>query len=259
MKLIHGSCSTPECIAVWRRIIKKAGIATRKYNLINEGDRILVGFSGGKDSFTLLEYLYHYSVTAPVTFYFKAVMVDMNFDDGKIGAIREKFEEFHIDFELIPSKIPSIVAGKMENHKNACVLCSRLRRGLLYSYARENGFNKIALGHNADDVMETLLLNLFYNGKIKAMSPNFLNDDGDLRVIRPLFYVFEREIKTLKSLMNFPVVSAPCPLSGFRNFRREAMKKLLDDLEEDFPAVRNNVIKALEKIEFRYLPYDPES
>ena len=254
MKLIHGNCDTPSCIALWRRIVKKAGIATRKFRLIEENDRILVGFSGGKDSFVLVEYLYHYYVSSPLNFEFKLVMVDMNFPPGEVKKLEEKFSKLSLQFELLPSKIPSIVSRKMEDHKNACVLCSRLRRGLLYSYAREHGFNKVALGHNADDVMETFLLNLFYNGKIKAMAPNFLNDDGDLRVIRPLYYVFEKEIRELTSYMDFPIISVPCPLTSFRNTRREEMKKLLDDLERRFPAVRNNVIKALEKIEFRYLP-----
>lgn len=255
MKGILGSCSNPSCIALRRRIVKKAGQATRKFRLIEEGDRVLVGFSGGKDSFTLLEYLLHFQKTSPIKFFFYAVMIDMNFPAGELKQIEKKLEAHQVAFKILPSKIPSIVAGKMNDHKNACVLCSRLRRGLLYAYARENGFNKVALGHNADDVIETFLLNLFYNGKIKAMSPNFLNDDGDLRVIRPLYYVFEREITEFSREMNFPMVLNTCPLLKYRGKYREKIKKLLDDLEEDFPAVRNNLIKSLGKIELRYLPF----
>ncbi len=255
MKLIHGNCKTPSCIAVWRRIVKKAGIVTNKYNLIGNGDKVLVGFSGGKDSFVLLEYLYHFWKSSPVNFYFKLIMINMDFPEEALLKLEKNFREFQIDFEIIPSRIPSIVTKKMKTHKNACVLCSRLRRGLIYSYARKYGFNKIALGHNADDVIETLLLNLFYNGKIKAMSPNFLNDDGDLWVIRPLYYVFEKEIMELGNSINFPILKIPCPLSKYRNDKRIQMKRLLNQLEKDFPAVRNNLIKSLEKIEYRYLPF----
>ncbi len=166
----------------------------------------------------------------------------------------QKIVENGIRFHIIESKISDIVTRKMDQHKNACVLCSRLRRGLLYSYAREHGFNKIALGHNADDIIETLLLNLFYNGKIKGMSPRFVNDDGDLIVIRPLFYVFEKEIKELSRIVNFPIIKNSCPLIKFRGKKREEIKILLDNLEKDFPAVRNNILMAMEKIEKRYLP-----
>ena len=254
MKGILGACSTPNCIALRRRIIKKAGQATRKFKLVENGDRILIGFSGGKDSFILLEYLLNFQKSSPMEFLLYPAIIDMDFSAPEIEKLRERLKLAGVELEVIPSKIPSVVSQKMKVHKNACVLCSRLRRGLLYSYARKKGFNKVALGHNADDVIETLLLNLFYNGKIKGMSPNFLNDDGDLRVIRPLYYVFEREIAELSRELKFPLISNPCPLQEYRGSYRERIKRLLTSMEKDFPALKNNLIKALEKIEFRYLP-----
>ncbi len=259
METIFGKCVNPAFIALRRRIFKRAGEATRKFKLIEEGDRILIGFSGGKDSFVLVDYLHHLRLSRPGKFQIEAAMVDMNFPEEEVNFIRGILEKNSIPFHLIPSKIPSIVTGKMENHKNACVLCSRLRRGLLYSFAREHRFNKLALGHNADDVIETLLLNLFYNGKIKAMSPRFLNDDGDLIVIRPLYYVMEEDTRAYARELNWNVINNPCPLQKFRGEKREIIKKILKELEEDFPAVKKNIIRSLEKIEKRFLPPPPDS
>ncbi len=236
-----------------RSIRRLAGRAIGDFGLIENGDRILVALSGGKDSWTLLHVLERLRQKAPVSFSLVAITVHPGFPgfrtDGIGSYLREKGFEHHV----VCAPIHVMMLEKLGPGDPPCSLCSRIRRGVLYTQAAELGCTKIALGHHRDDFIETLLLNQFYNGKIKAMAPLLRADDGRNIVIRPLVYVPEDDIVRYASRAGFPVVCCACPSCGDQDRRRVKIKKLLAELEREQPGIKASLLAALADVERRHL------
>jgi tRNA 2-thiocytidine biosynthesis protein TtcA len=226
--------------------------ASIDFDLIGEGDRVLVAVSGGKDSLSLLALLRLLRRRTPFPFGLAAVTVDQ----GQPAFQREKlaryFEAEGIDYQIIVEDTYSVVKQKTLPGTTACSLCSRLRRGILYTAAVRLGATKIALGHHRDDAIETLLLNIFYSGQLKAMPAKLMSDDGHNTIIRPLIYCSERELTEYAARRRLPVVSASA-CSQEPNLRREEMKQLIDRLQATNPHVRGNLLAALQNVRATHL------
>ena len=227
------------------RIAKNTTRAIVDFGLIEDGDRIMVGLSGGKDSWALLQILDLLRVRAPVTFSLVAVTVDSGYKEYKHGLIastcRERGWECHIEH----TSIGEVMDDLLEANATPCSLCARLRRGVLYRLADGLGATKIALGHHADDFVETLLLNLFFAGSIMAMPTRLISDDGRHTVIRPFVYVSEDECRQYVKERDLPIVGCCCPACGDLSLQRQRMKRLVFELEREHPGVRGSVLKAL--------------
>ncbi len=240
-----------------RKLLNKTGRAIADFNMIENGDRIIVALSGGKDSWTLLHLLEILRNRAPIKFSILALNINAGFEEKNSEIItsylRLKGYEYHVE----KSNIYRLLELKSKNKEKYCVLCSRLRRGILYSFARDKGYNKIALGHHGDDLIETLLLNQFFEGKIKSMAPKLFADDGINQVIRPMSYVEEKLISDYVKNMDFPVVSCGCPVSGSVKTKRHEMKELLNLLEKKYPGIRGNILGAMKRISLDHL-LDPD-
>ncbi len=223
-----------------------------EYGLIEEHDHIMVAISGGKDSYTLLDLLLVAQKRAPFHFTITALHLDQNQPgyDGK--PLRDWLEANNINYQIISEDTYSVVIDKTKPGGTYCSLCSRLRRGILYRCAKEIGANKIALGHHRDDSIETLLLNLIYAGKMQAMPPKYLTDDGQFYVIRPLIEMAEKDIINYANKRAFPIL--PCNLCGSQEgLKRERMKQLIDSLEKEKPDVRSVMLHALKNVNASHL------
>ncbi|HEX8819025.1 MAG TPA: tRNA 2-thiocytidine(32) synthetase TtcA [Archangium sp.] len=234
----------PEVLRLEKSLLGHMGRAIADYHLISEGDRIMVGVSGGKDSYTMLYLLRELQRRAPVKFELLAV----NLDQGHPGFPADKLENWFksegFAYKMLKEDTYSVVLEKTPPGKTQCTVCSRLRRGILYTAAVELGCTKIALGHHRDDLIHTLLLNLFFAGSLKAMPPILKSDDGRNTVIRPLSYAPEKEIAAYAELRQFPII--PCDLCGSQeNLQRKRMKKLVEELGKDIPNVRQSVLNAM--------------
>ena len=234
-------------IRLEKRLLRQVGRASKEHRLIEPGDRILVGISGGKDSWTLLYLLRQLQRRAPFDFSFVAVNLDQGHPGFPAHVLRDYFEAEGYEYELLKHDTYSIVLDKIAPGKTQCSLCSRLRRGILYNAAVELGCSKIALGHHRDDAIETLMLNLLYSGRIKSMPPRLTSDDGRNVVIRPLINCAEEEIVHFSRLKGFPIV--PCDLCGSQpNLQRQQVKRLLAELNAANPKVKGNLFAALHKV-----------
>jgi tRNA 2-thiocytidine biosynthesis protein TtcA len=237
-----------------RRLLRDVGRAIGNHRLIESGDRILVAMSGGKDSYALCVLLRHLQARAPVAF----DLVAVHLDQGQPGYDGTPLERW-LAAEGIPHKILhedtySIVTDKIPEGKTYCSLCARLRRGILYRAAADLGCNKIALGHHRDDALETLLLNLFFGGKLASMPPRLTSDDGRFVVIRPLAYAAESDLAAFAAERKFPIL--PCKLCGSQDeAQRKQMKALLDELESKHPTLRQSMLAALGNVNPSHL-YD---
>lgn len=236
-----------------RRIRRLTGRAIGDFGLIENHDRILVALSGGKDSWTLLHVLDSLRKRAPVTFSLMAVTVHPGFPGFHTEQIRAYLEARGFAHRIVHAPIHEIMLSKLRPGDAPCSLCSRLRRGVLYGTAEDLGCTKIALGHHRDDFIETLLLNLFFNGKIKAMAPLLDADDGKNVVIRPLVYVAEDDILAYASASGFPVTCCACPSCGDPDLNRVKVKKLLAGLERERPGVKASLVAALADVDHRHL------
>ena len=233
-----------EEVRLEKSLLGHMGRAIADFGLIEEGDRILVGVSGGKDSHTLLHLLSLLQARAKVRFQLLAVTLDQGHPGFPAHRLEAYFREAGYDFRILREDTYRVVLEKTPPGKTQCAVCSRLRRGILYNAAVELGCNKIALGHHRDDLVETLLLNLFFAGSLKAMPPLLHSDDGRNTVIRPLAYAPEAEIAAYAALRAFPII--PCDLCGSQeNLQRKRMKRMLDELEREHPHVRASVLAAM--------------
>jgi tRNA 2-thiocytidine biosynthesis protein TtcA len=242
--------------ALEKRLLGQLGQASRDHALIEPGDHIMVALSGGKDSYTLLDLLRKLQAKVPFRFELTAVNVDQGHPGFPRHVLENYLQEHGYRAHFVIEDTYSIVKEKVPEGKTYCSLCSRLRRGILYTTARKLGTNKIALGHHRDDLIETLLLNMFYAGQIKAMPPRLVSDDGDNIVIRPLCYVAEDDIEQYARLMQFPIL--PCDLCGSQDgLKRKQVKALLRELERDNPKVRGNLFAALGNVRASHLLGSP--
>jgi tRNA 2-thiocytidine biosynthesis protein TtcA len=227
-----------------RRITRAASEAIRDFDLIEAGDRILVGVSGGKDSYTLLHVLQRLRERAPISFDLVAVNLDQGHPGYPAHVVEAHLASTGVPYRMLKEDTLSIVRRLVPEGKTTCPVCSRLRRGILYNAAVELGCNKIALGHHRDDLIETLLLSALYSGALKTMPPRLRSDDGRNVVIRPLCYAAEEDIAAFAEAVGFPVV--PCDLCGSQpNLRRKRVKALIADLSRENPNVKGNLMNAL--------------
>jgi len=222
------------------------------YRMIGAGDKVMVCLSGGKDSYTLLDLLLSLRRSAPVDFELLAVSLDQKQPGFPERVLPEYLRGLGVPFRIIEQDTYSVVKRVIPAGSTLCGLCSRLRRGALYRFASENGITKIALGHHRDDIVETLFLNLFFGGRLKAMAPKLLSDDGRHIVIRPLAYVAERDIARYARGRAFPLI--PCRLCGSQeNMQRVAVKKMLAEWEREFPGRTESIASALRHVELEHL------
>ena len=229
---------------VERRLVRAMSRAIEDFRMIAEGDRILVAVSGGKDSYTMHHLLSGLRARAPVEFSLVAVNIDQGHPGYPGHLLTEYMQSRGHDFRMVHEDTYSIVTEKIPEGKTYCSLCSRLRRGILYRLAKELGCTKIALGHHRDDVVVTLLLNLFFSGQLKAMPPKLVSDDGAHTVIRPLVYCAEDDIRAFATQMAFPIL--PCDLCGSQeNLQRKIIGKMLEDMERENPGLRTSALAAL--------------
>lgn len=230
-----------------KRLESQAGKAISDYRMIEDGDTILVCVSGGKDSYTLLSVLMALQERAPVNF----KLIAMNLDQKQPGfpedVLPGYFEKIGVDFRIIEADTYSVVKEKIPEGKTTCSLCSRLRRGIIYRTAKELGANKIALGHHRDDMVHTLFLNILFGGKLKAMPPKLMTDDGAHVVIRPLAYCAESDIARYARGMEFPII--PCNLCGSQtNLQRQKIREMMQDWDRRFPGRTEAALTALQNV-----------
>jgi tRNA 2-thiocytidine biosynthesis protein TtcA len=227
-----------------KRLLRKTGRAIGDFSMIEEGDRVMVCLSGGKDSFVLLTLLRELQGKAPVNFQLIAVHLDQHQPGFPAEVLPRYLESIQQEYHILREDTYSIVRSKIPEGKTTCFLCSRLRRGILYKAAVRLQCTKMALGHHADDLLETLLLNCFFEGVLKGMPPVLRSDDQRNVVIRPLVYCFESEIARLAELMDFPVI--PCNLCAAQpNQHRRRMKRLIEELSKEFPRLRDSLLASL--------------
>jgi tRNA 2-thiocytidine biosynthesis protein TtcA len=230
-----------------KNLRRNVGQAIADYNMIEDGDLVMVCLSGGKDSYAMLDILQHLQRSAPITFALHAVNLDQKQPDFPEQVLPNYLEKVGVDYKILEQDTYSIVTDKIAEGKTYCGLCSRLRRGILYNYADKIGANKIALGHHRDDIVETLFLNMFYGGKLKAMPPKLLSDDKKNVVIRPLAYCKETEIERYAQLMDFPII--PCNLCGSQdNMQRQNIKAMLQGWDKEHPGRIETIFRSIANV-----------
>lgn len=230
-----------------KRLRRLTGQAIADFNMIEAGDRVMVCLSGGKDSYTMLDILLHLQRSAPIDFEIIAVNLDQKQPGFPEHILPEYLEAMGVPYYILERDTYSVVRSVIPEGKTTCGLCSRLRRGTLYGFAEQIGAHKIALGHHRDDIVETLFLNMFFGGKLKAMPPKLLSDDKQNIVIRPLAYCKESDIERYAAQQQFPII--PCNLCGSQeNLQRVEIKKMLSDWERQYPGRTETIFKSLNNV-----------
>ncbi|MCW8125223.1 tRNA 2-thiocytidine(32) synthetase TtcA [Microbulbifer halophilus] len=230
-----------------KRLRRNVGRAIVDFRMIEEGDKIMVCLSGGKDSYAMLDVLLNLQRTAPVQFELVAVNMDQKQPGFPEHVLPEYLQSLGVPYHIVEKDTYSVVKEVVPEGKTTCGLCSRLRRGTLYGFAEEIGATKVALGHHKDDIVETLFLNMFYGGRLKAMPPKLRADDGRNIVIRPLAYCRETDIERFAQIKQFPII--PCNLCGSQeNLQRQAIKQMLRDWDEKFPGRSENIFASLTRV-----------
>lgn len=230
-----------------KRLRRNVGNAIADYNMIEEGDRIMVCLSGGKDSYGMLDILINLRDSAPVNFELIVVNLDQKQPGFPEEVLPEYLSKLGIPFYILEKDTYSIVMEVIPEGKTTCGLCSRLRRGSLYGFAEEIGANKIALGHHRDDIVETLFLNMFFNGKLKAMPPKLLSDDKKNVVIRPMAYCKESDLQEFSDFQQYPII--PCNLCGSQeNLQRVQVKNMLAAWEREYPGRTESIFRSIKNI-----------
>jgi len=230
-----------------KRLRRQVGTAIADYNMIEAGDKVMVCLSGGKDSYAMLEILRNLQKTAPIDFELIAVNLDQKQPGFPEHVLPEYLTEQGVPFHILEKDTYSIVTERVPENKTYCGLCSRLRRGSLYGFAQEIGATKIALGHHRDDIIETLFLNMFFGGKLKAMPPKLLSDDKKNIVIRPLAYCREDDLELLAEYKEFPII--PCNLCGSQeNLQRQVIKEMLQTWEKEYPGRTETIFSAIKNV-----------
>ena len=235
------------------RIAKKTTKAIVDFNLIEDGDRVMVGLSGGKDSWALIQILDVLRQRAPIEFSLVAVNVDSGYEGYQHKAVAEACAARGWEFYSEHTSIGQVIDDKLDSDDTPCSLCARLRRGVLYRMAQSVGATKIALGHHLDDFVETLLLNVFFAGALKAMPARLVSDNRQHVVIRPLVYVTEAEARAYTREYDLPVIGCCCPACGDLSLQRQRVKRLIMELEREHPNVKASMIKALTNVAPRHL------
>jgi tRNA 2-thiocytidine biosynthesis protein TtcA len=230
-----------------KRLRRNVGNAIADYNMIEDGDRVMVCLSGGKDSYGMLDVLMNLRQSAPVDFELVAVNLDQKQPGFPEEVLPTYLEQLAIPYYVLEKDTYSIVREVVPEGKTTCGLCSRLRRGSLYGFAQEIGATKIALGHHRDDIVETLFLNMFFQGSLKAMPPKLLSDDGRNVVIRPLAYCKEKDLAAYADYKAFPII--PCNLCGSQeNLQRQQVKQMLAQWERDYPGRTETIFRAIKNV-----------
>ena len=233
-------------------LISATGKAIGDYNMIEDGDTVLVCMSGGKDSYTMLMMLLALQERAPIEFKLIAMNLDQKQPNFPADILPAYFEKLGVDYRIVEADTYSVVKEKIPEGKTTCSLCSRLRRGIIYTTAKQLGANKIALGHHRDDIVETLFLNMFFGAKLKAMPPKLATNDKQNIVIRPLAYCAEKDIASYARQMAFPII--PCDLCGSQpNMQRQNIKAMLQAWELEQPGRINNIFRAIGNVEPSHL------
>jgi tRNA 2-thiocytidine biosynthesis protein TtcA len=234
------------------RLESAVGKAIGDFNMIENGDTVMVCLSGGKDSYTLLDILLTLQKRAPIDFKIVAMNLDQKQPGFPADVLPNYLKQVGVNFHIETQDTYSIVKAKIPEGKTTCSLCSRLRRGIIYKVAGELGANKIALGHHRDDMVETLFLNMFFGGKLKAMPPKLVTDKGDHIVIRPLAYCAESDIARYARGMEFPII--PCNLCGSQeNLQRQAIKQMLHEWERQYPGRTQTIFTAMQNVKPSHL------
>jgi tRNA 2-thiocytidine biosynthesis protein TtcA len=231
-----------------KTIVRRVGEAVGDFDLISDGDRIMVCVSGGKDSYALLDALRVLRRRSPVRFDLFALNVDQGWRGYDTAAIREHLRAEGVEFIMESATYAEIVEEKLQPGQTPCSLCSRFRRAYLYDAADRHGCNKIALGHHMDDLIETLLLNLFFSGRLASMPPRLVSDDGKHVVIRPLAYVAEEETKAFARERGYPIVRCGCLSCGLPDQKRQVVKRMLIELERENPGLKRQMLGALRNV-----------
>lgn len=247
MQTIQEKKQTYNLNKLHKRLRRNVGNAIADFNMIENGDKVMVCLSGGKDSYTLLDILLNLRINAPIQFDIVAVNLDQKQPGFPEDVLPNYLSQLGIEYKIVEENTYGIVKEKIPEGKTTCSLCSRLRRGILYRTATELGATKIALGHHRDDMLETLFLNMFYGGKLKSMPPKLISDDGKHIVIRPLAYCKEKDIIRYADAKQFPII--PCNLCGSQpNLQRQVVKEMLQNWDRQYPGRIETMFSAIQNV-----------